>query len=226
MTVVEVVAPNDMSEGYQFDAEAEGQTFTATVPKGGAKAGEKISVEMADEDDRAVEGSDDKDGDDKGNGDFKHGLCSCFETCPFPCLIGWCCSFLLLGQIMQRLKFSSLGSPSSNGGKNTFVVCLILYILVFVLGSLGRWFPDNPNSQYLSFTSGTASIWFLIAMSKTRMAVREKHNIDGSCCCDCLHSWLCPCCTAIQLHRETHDEKEHMYRFTATGLAAGAPEMV
>ena len=34
--------------------------------------------------------------------------------------------------------------------------------------------------------------------AKTRQAVREKHDIQGSLLCDCLTFAVCPCCVIVQ----------------------------
>eukprot|EP00980_Cylindrotheca_fusiformis_P004294 scaffold918_cov126-Cylindrotheca_fusiformis.AAC.73 len=41
---VNIVAPSDMEEGYQFDAQVDGKTFTVTVPEGGVKAGQEFTT--------------------------------------------------------------------------------------------------------------------------------------------------------------------------------------
>ena len=42
--MVEVSAPSDLPEGYVFDAVANGQTFSVTVPAGGVSRGQTFSA--------------------------------------------------------------------------------------------------------------------------------------------------------------------------------------
>jgi len=42
--MVEVVAPANLREGYEFDAQIKGQAFKVIVPPGGIEQGQKFSV--------------------------------------------------------------------------------------------------------------------------------------------------------------------------------------
>ena len=37
---------------------------------------------------------------------------------------------------------------------------------------------------------------------KIRGMVRDKKDIDGGCCGDCMVTWCCPCCSMIQVAQE------------------------
>jgi len=75
-------------------------------------------------------------------------------------------------------------------------------------------------------------VYFIIIGTKTRLQVRRRYNIDGTCCgdsCmdDCCCFFWCTCCTTIQMARHTHDEKFYPYKFDRpTGLEPEAPEIV
>lgn len=84
----------------------------------------------------------------------------------------------------------------------------------------------NPSGTY-DFLSGLTSLWqfaffiyILIAMIRTRMTMRNKYQIPGTCCgdgClgDCCCSYWCSCCIVSQMARHTNDY--NMYPVSCCG---------
>lgn len=189
-------------------------------------------------------------------GRWKNGLCSCFSACFCPCVAGWCCFPILLGQMVERLKYNLCGCPGEKGKSSPpacmifgffFLVAIIIEIVVQVLYQ--SFLRANCDSDGTNCTFDYAEapigyqicmmllgiwIWFVFIVSCcTRMNMRKQHNIDpiccvgDNCCDDCLTTWCCNCCSAIQMIRQTHDEDEYPYKMTSrTGLDSDAPVIV
>jgi len=73
--MVEVSAPSDLPEGYVFDAVANGQTFSVTVPAGGVSRGQTFNAPF-------VPGGGGLSVSAVPEGRWKDGLCDC---CMFGC---------------------------------------------------------------------------------------------------------------------------------------------
>ena len=75
-------------------------------------------------------------------------------------------------------------------------------------------------------------IYIIVALTLARNNFRKKYNIPAQHCGesvldDCCCAYWCGCCTLIQMHRHTHDEKSYPYEITSkTGLPENAPEIV
>jgi Cys-rich protein (TIGR01571 family) len=176
-------------------------------------------------------------------GMWRTGLCDCFDDCCSGSFwMGWCCFPILLGQVMQRMNLSCIGTPTSDASKTCMIVTsiyVVLFILLFILdlfyvkdqqqmpgqGNLGQGglfvFSNIMNCLF---------VFFLIMHMCLRNFMRKKYSIPSDCCGDCgdfcIPFW-CGCCSVIQLHRHTHDEDQYPYNCgTATGLSLGAPAIV
>ena len=158
-------------------------------------------------------------------GKFRNDLCDCCKTCPCPLFMGWCCPGILTGQVLQRLKLNALGMPGDH--QNT---CMIMtgaffaaWILAIILGALTK-------VGYIAWYA--FYIYVIVAMTLGRNNFRKRYNIPGSACGEsalddfCCSFW-CGCCTILQMHRHTHDERHYPYEMTSnTGLPTYAPEIV
>ena len=61
------------------------------------------------------------------SGRWKNGLLSCCSACLCPCLMGWCCYPILLGQVVERLKYATCSDRKS------WPVCWIFAILWMIV---------------------------------------------------------------------------------------------
>lgn len=217
---VEVVAPATLVEGYEFEAQYEGKTFTVTVPKGGVTKGQKFMATIPTKESAVSP--------DLPLGHWKDGLCDCcmFGCCHPSCCIAAFCQPILWGQIMTRMKLTWLASPGLPAEvAKTFTYISAGYIIWIVLFSFfgqnqvtttytdpdtGNTTPftsfvNNPFGNFLNF------LYFLFILyigTKTRYAVRKRYNIPTGQCGDCEDLacvWCCSCCTVSQLARATAD---------------------
>ncbi|CAB9507347.1 expressed unknown protein [Seminavis robusta] len=228
--MVSVTAPSDLMEGYQFDAQMNGRNFKVTVPPGGVRAGQQFQVPAPTEADfqRFSKGAVNKpsaNGTGAPVGQFRNDMCSCFETCPCPTLMGLCCMGILAGQVLQRLKLGPCGTPGDY--ENTCVIMTAIFVVFAVL--TGILFASTSIGYYIYMVF---NVYMIVALTCARKHMRERYNIPGamcgdSCLDDCCCAYWCGCCTVIQMHRHTHDEKQYPYEISSkTGLAANAPEIV
>ena len=74
--MIEVTVPSDLPEGYVFDAVADGQTFSVTVPAGGVRRGQIFRAPV-------VSGGVGISASAVPRGRWKDGLCDC-------CKLGCC----------------------------------------------------------------------------------------------------------------------------------------
>jgi len=191
-------------------------------------------------------------------GRWKAGLCGCFGACCCPCLM-YFCPVILLGQLMERLKFNLFGCPLAKG-KKPMPLCMIFTVLILIMIVLeilawtvfrvqgdtqtvtaadGSWsfsYIDYSNQsvgfQVCAILLPIFQLFFCIVGICTRFNMRKKYNIEplccgDNCCDDCCTSYFCFPCSAIQMVRQTHDEKEYHYAvLSRNGLGANAPEIV
>jgi Cys-rich protein (TIGR01571 family) len=52
-------------------------------------------------------------------------------------------------------------------------------------------------------------IWMVCTLTRTRLSVRERYEIQGSAVEDCCCSLWCTCCTMAQLHFHTGEYETH-----------------
>ena len=158
-------------------------------------------------------------------GRFRNDLCDCCETCPCPFWLGFCFAAVLAGQVMQRMGLNPIGMPGDS--KNTCTIMAVLTIVVYFFVGILLGTTTIGYFMYLIF-----NIYFVVALTCARKHLRQRYNIPGTTCGDsalddCCCVYWCGCCTVIQMHRHTHDEKVYPYDLTSkTGLPEGAPEMV
>jgi len=104
-TTCKVVAPATLKEGATFEATVDGITFTATVPEGGVGEGDTFEV--------AYPSKSEVNAFEVPSGEFRHTLCSCFNSCCCVFMMGWCCSTCVVGQgkcfvsILAKIKIRS-----------------------------------------------------------------------------------------------------------------------
>lgn len=185
--------------------------------------------------------------DDEGTplGGWKDGLFDCFKFGPFhPSFIyACCCPQVLMAQVMTRMRLDWLGETAPDEErKKTFKT--VVYIL-FVYWIIGGLLPDPviyeqnghtivKSHPFLSMLKNALNLAFgiytLVALTRTRKAVRERYEIPerhAVGCEDLCCSFWCGCCTVSQLARQTINYETHEARwFTDTGLDPQYPVMV
>jgi len=176
-------------------------------------------------------------------GQWRRDFCSCFNDFSWcVCLMGWCCSPIMMGQVIQRLKLNWFGCPvtnSKNGQKGNeqpskpiCIIFTILTLLLFVIGVIVQH-TLSPTLVYVGcIITVIIGVYFIIAFTYARKSMRERYNLPHTCCDvpgldDCCSTYWCGCCSAIQMHRHTHDETKYTYNVVSqTGLDDNAPQIV
>lgn len=241
---LEVVAPATLPEGYTFDAEANGHSFTVKVPVGGVEEGQKFSVPFP-------AGANGYSGSAIPRasvpvGHWKDGLCDCFRFGVIhPAL--WnacCCPLVLTGQVMHRLKLTWLGSEGSIAQTTaTFRILLMITIIYKTVDQILKWLPfafldeyRQPTGTYYAVAYSRPvlmivfAIFTMILVYRTRKHIREKYSIpEQNCkgCEDCCCAYFCTCCTVAQMARHTADYETYAgLCCSETGMPPHAPSIV
>jgi len=225
-----VKAPETLMPGDQFNAEVDGIQFRVTVPDGGVSKDDIFeilhpSAATASRGEYLVP-----------NGEWRTGLCDCCDPTRGCCILLLCGSFgnlCLYGQIMQRLKLNLAGFPAKPGTNGH--VCRLIVGISFGLNALYYFMvvlQFNAGIFLLYICVIIWSIFLIVAFTRTRRHMREKHNLPANCCkdsgaCDdCCTTYFCMCCSAIQMASHTHDRNVYPYSCcSGTGLADHAPEI-
>lgn len=241
---LEVVAPATLPEGYTFDAEANGQSFTVKVPMGGVEQGQKFSVPFP-------AGSDGYTGAAIPRasvpvGRWKDDMCACcrFGICHPVLWNAYCFPMVLMGQIMTRLKLTWLGNEGSVSQTASTFRILLWITIAFIVTRILQYFPlffftdeygSLTNMGYVVYNTCTFlilsfCIFFIALTCKTRKHIRNKYNIpEQSChgCEDCCCAYWCSCCTVAQMARHTGDYESYAGRCCSeTGMPPHAPSIV
>jgi len=143
-------------------------------------------------------------------GRWKNKLCSCCSACVCPTLMGYACFPILLGQIIERLKYA----PSSSGdGTKSLPVCKIFTILFFLViiieiiviatgttdystgvtsteygniyYEMDNSYADAPLYHQILVWLLAVWAWFIFIVSCcTRMKMRKQYQLEPLCCGD------------------------------------------
>jgi len=231
--LVTVIAPDDLPEGYKFNASYEGVVFSVTVKEGGAKKGQQLIVPFNRNQVLAQEG-----------GRWRDDLCSCFRygICHPSLTNATCCRFILLGQVMTRLKLDWIGDPAPAGvWKNTYRVVVrltIAYALFYLFFSprpvLDK--DDNDANVYddpnVFFNIVSSLLGFLVVFItyKVRKHIRTKDQIPETRCFGCEDlccACCCGCCVVAQMARHTtnYDTEKAQY-FSSQGFRQSEGVMI
>jgi Cys-rich protein (TIGR01571 family) len=220
---VEVVAPTNLAEGYEFFVNAGNNTsYKVRVPEGGVVAGQRFNAVIISE---ASAGG----AHNVPSGRWRDGLCDCcaFGCChPLFCLTFWCypCS---LGQVLHRMKLNFCAQPTADGqypATSAFKIFFGIAIAVYLLQVILAFATGRNVGGFLSFA---LAIFCFIVTMLLRTNVRERYSIPGSCLEDCCCSFWCMQCTICQLARHTADFKTYPAGCcTDNGLNPDAPDVV
>jgi len=232
--MVQVSAPSVLPGGYVFDAVANGQTFSVTVPAGGVSRGQTFSAPFE-------PGGGGLSASAVPEGRWKDGLCDCcmFGCCHPALWMGICCRLALLGQVQNRLRLNWLGVSANPGDRSPFKILLGISILDSILLILTFYIDDNglPTtlSEYSAITmvcrviSIAVAVFWIYVASKTRRYIRERSGIpEKSCqgCEDCCCAYWCSCCMVLQMAGHTADYETYAAKCCSeTGLPVNAPQL-
>jgi len=227
MTKVKVEAPSNLEEGYQLTADVEGTSVVVVVPEGGVKQGEIFEGEVLEnvatslsattpETTKTLKGT------LAPTGQFRDGLCDWTEiNCTGQCWFGFCCSPVMLAQMLGRMGMNWMGSKAGSAAEARKSYMIIWFIWLFFV--LLYWLP---------FVGWILAIFVTFYGTRLRMAVRAQYQIPATSCGgdgieDCCCVFWCGCCSAIQMTRHTHDQSEYPYSCcTYHGLPEGTAPVV
>ena len=125
----------------------------------------------------------------QGVGQWKGGLCSCFNNI-YPSMF---CSFFA-PFLYTSLLYSELTKSRSNLYK-----CLAVFTSLNCLGFYFNFFTHNPSASYTIFMLGDVAI--LVLATKVRTGIRNVKKIPGSECEDLLVTLFCTSCSLAQSGR-------------------------
>jgi Cys-rich protein (TIGR01571 family) len=244
--MIRVVAPATLKEGFSLDVMVDDEPFTVLVPQGGVKEGEEFDVpykrsvdieDIEDDDETSPEEmtlplqssseAEDEMFDELGAplGHWRTHLCACCDVVTQATFwIGFCCTPVLLAQLLTRLRLTWKGEEGTQ--EETSLTFNRIVIAMIVALSFAR-IPILGSCIFLSFLM----IVVVYAGSNLRRYVRKRYKIRptlpmkcGEGIEDCCCMFWCSCCSAIQIARHTHDDKEFPgYGCTSTGLDMTAP---
>jgi Cys-rich protein (TIGR01571 family) len=255
------ICKSTMNGGQMFEAQVDGIKFMVTIPQNGINQGELFTVPYptttatigpmatagGNYNDRVMDNVA-----NAHNGTWRTDLFDCFYSnsngCFCLCLMGFCCTHILMAQLMQRMKYNLGGVPVhvNNDGNTRRPICgyeyvcivisiatICIYIALYVLSYY------EINIGYILFLSGWF-IYLIIISTCTRYSMRQKYNIKSQCCNNngdensccggmedcCTVSW-CSCCSAVQMISHTHDGRKYPYQgCNQTGIDMYAPDCV
>ena len=116
---------------------------------------------------------------------------------------------------------------NGNDYQNTCLIMTCIFLGAWALAAILAAVAPGGIAVWYAFY-----IYIIIAVTLARNNFRKKYNIPAQHCGesvldDCCCAYWCGCCTLIQMHRHTHDEKSYPYEVTSkTGLPENAPEIV
>lgn len=147
------------------------------------------------------------------------------------CWMVMCCTFIPLGQLMQRLKLNF------NGDRGDYKMTCSIWTVLWVV-FLSSFAIAFALSEYALFLFFALPIYFMYALVKTRYYMRRQYSIRSCCsrckprnecngCCnDCCCVLYCAPCVLCQMLKHTHDEDIYSYTwYSSTGLHRDDPQV-
>ena len=157
-------------------------------------------------------------------GKWRNHLCACCDVMTQATFwMSFCCVPVLVAQLLTRLGLSWKGTQASpEEASLTFNRIVMSFIGVLVVGN----FPAIGFVSSMLYTMGLL-VW---TGRNLRRNMRRRYNIPPSLherVDDFLCMLCCGCCSAVQMARHTHDDKEYPGSCcTSTGLDLEAPHIV
>jgi Cys-rich protein (TIGR01571 family) len=162
-------------------------------------------------------------------GRWRSSLCSCCDVVTQSTFwMGLCCTPVLMAQLIARLGLAWNGRTGASPEEASLSYNRIVLSMMVVLGIC-----------VIPFLGGLAMVAFYAVIvvgvgAQVRSHVRQKYKIPPTIPCQCAHRFddgccmlLCGCCSAIQMARHTHDDKDFPgHGCTTTGLGLDAPKIV
>ena len=126
----------------------------------------------------------------EGNGKWKKGICECFSNCGM-CLYVFFCNPCTIGQ------FTSIAKGGSA------LLCLLVTFGILVLNITGDALEIASGTNLAMYAAGSVLIALsgliaCVAVCYTRAKYRERYDIPGNCCSDCLAATFCSACATCQ----------------------------
>lgn len=238
--LMQVVAPADLPEGYEFQASMGQRRVKVVVPVGGVERGQRFEVDLPPDVDSHLTGI------SVPVGHWRDSLLALFQygACHPHCWAACCCHLLAAGQVIRRLHLNWMGRAPTNPGQAASAFIIILgvvcaYFAVYIALYATLIYLVEPDTNYNPSTAFTTTAyifkfwqylyWILTTyvLYNLRKYTRTKYAIPASdledCCCAC---W-CPCLVAGQLLRHTTDYSVYPATCcTERGIPKSAPEIV
>lgn len=239
-----VAVPFALPGNYTFEAVIDGKRIQVAVPPGGCQEGDVLEFPSSamicestlSESENTAQKS------KKIMGRWNNGLLSCFDVCCSS--LFWMTLFfpyIVLGQLMQRIKLNICGVRNNRNRKVTCagVVFFVLLMHLAVPSSLVYLYYVTQNDLFYSLSIAFvcySTIVLLYWNTRLRAEYRTRFNISsnssscGGCEDFCIALW-CHYCSLIQISRQFPDrihKKSHReyYLCSATGLRKNAPDIV
>mmetsp|Transcript_10159 Transcript_10159/g.12325 ORF Transcript_10159/g.12325 Transcript_10159/m.12325 type:complete len:181 (+) Transcript_10159:55-597(+) len=108
-------------------------------------------------------------------------------TCTGDCWLAWCCSCFSLGHIASKLE--ALGQPYCLTYWHIVGIAIAFFILDTIL-----------QNSIVNFDFSFLRIFLIVVIFQLRGLVRQRLNIPGDCCSDCLWSFFCGPCVITQIN--------------------------
>jgi len=160
-------------------------------------------------------------------GRWKSGLCSCFQhgICHPDLWTACCFPAVIYAQLLNRMKMTWLGEPTSASEEYKKTFCIVLGISIanfFVQLFIGC--SSDPLVEIDEVQNDECDPWnvggicnflfvvyVLVIMTRLRMAIREKYSIrEENCkgCEDFCCVFFCGCLSAVQMADQTADYEQ------------------
>lgn len=221
MSLVEVVAPATLAEGFEFDALHHGETIRVRVvslirhpfvyvnfmsnkltsgvflitfpqPQGGVKKGQRFNTQFLTQ--RHTHQAITID--DRPTGFWKDHICDCFifGICHPSLVNALIFPQILLAQVMTRMQLNFIGSPGTpQQVTKTYKYVLCIVIAYYIVGMI---FPPTidgqPNPNHIIGLAGFLFLLYtVIAIARTRRAVRTHYGIPETKTCGASNDCCC-----------------------------------
>ena len=141
--------------------------------------------------------------------------------------VACCVQGVAYAAIMEKLKLTWCSGRIRNDhflreeSKKTFQVVTAITIIYLCI-CFTQWVlqPDNTSGMNppgpLGLVQYVFACYFVFIFTRTRMAFRTKYRIPGNCFGDCVVSYMCSCCSVLQMYRHLRRSGDRPGRFNKT----------
>ena len=132
-------------------------------------------------------------------GDWKYGAFDCCNECYPRTMIAWWLPCISLGQISHRVGVASFTFVATFFGLFFAIECFF-DINVFYANATGRvLIRSKIVYKYYNIITLVVAVAFALFIWHLRNHIRQRYNIEGSACSDCLLACCCQCCALAQM---------------------------